>query len=57
MKVSWKHLAVKTIVWITAEIILNLFGLDSLADYSEYVFDPQGTIQVAPIVFIYPQTI
>jgi hypothetical protein len=26
-------------VWLVAEIILNLLGLDNLADYGEFVFD------------------
>jgi hypothetical protein len=33
---------IKLITWIFAEIILNLVGLDNLADYSEYIFDSQA---------------
>lgn len=37
MSVQWKKLLVKTIVWLAAEIFLNLSGLDSLADYGEFM--------------------
>ncbi|BAU64688.1 hypothetical protein STA3757_20610 [Stanieria sp. NIES-3757] len=29
----------KILIWVTAEIILNLIGLDDLADYSEFIFE------------------
>jgi hypothetical protein len=37
MKVQWKHIIVKSIVWLAAEILLTLIGLDDLADYSEFL--------------------
>ena len=39
MEVKWKKLFTKTVIWLAAEIILNSLGLDTLADYSEFVFD------------------
>ncbi len=39
MKVRWRKLCTKTLIWLAAEIILNLIGLDTIADYSEFVFD------------------
>ena len=39
MKVKWKTLLFRASVWLIVEISLNLLGLDSLADYSEFVFD------------------
>ena len=39
MEVRWKTLLTKTLIWLTAEIVLNSMGLDTLADYSEFVFD------------------
>ncbi|HEY9673649.1 MAG TPA: hypothetical protein V6D11_19570 [Waterburya sp.] len=39
MKLQWRKLLVKTTVWIAAEIILNLLGLDNLADYSEFIYE------------------
>ena len=37
MQVQWKKLLAKTIVWLAAEILLSLLGLDNLADYSEFL--------------------
>ncbi|NEO24510.1 MULTISPECIES: hypothetical protein [unclassified Moorena] len=31
----------KIIVWLITEIILNLVGIDDLADYSEFIFEKQ----------------
>lgn len=39
MRVKWKKLLIKTAVWLVAEILLNLLGMDNLADYSEFVFE------------------
>jgi len=39
MRLRWKKLLSQVIVWLVAEIILNLLGLDNLADYGEFVFD------------------
>ena len=41
MKLQWRKLLVKTTVWIAAEIILNLLGLDNLADYSEFIYEQE----------------
>ena len=50
MKTQWKKLVVKTTVWLAAEIILNLIGLDNLADYSEFIYE-----QDVMILSQYPQ--
>lgn len=39
MKIRWKNVLIKTTVWLVAEIILNLLGLDDLADYSEFIYE------------------
>ncbi|HEY9605837.1 MAG TPA: hypothetical protein V6C85_29800 [Allocoleopsis sp.] len=39
MKGQWKKVFVKTTIWLVTEIILNLVGLDNLADYSEFIFE------------------
>ncbi|AFZ37686.1 hypothetical protein Sta7437_4212 [Stanieria cyanosphaera PCC 7437] len=39
MNVKWKKLLFKTTIWLVAEISLNSLGLDSLADYSEFLFE------------------
>lgn len=41
MKIHWKTAFFKTIVWLAAEIFLNLLGVDSLADYSEFIYEHQ----------------
>ena len=38
MRVRWKKLLAKTLVWVVAEVLLTLLGLDNLADYSEFIF-------------------
>jgi hypothetical protein len=38
MQIKWKILLGKIIIWLAAEICLNFLGLDSLADYSEFIF-------------------
>lgn len=39
MKIRWKKLLFNSLIWITTEILLNCIGLDTLADYSEFLFD------------------
>ncbi len=39
MKVRWKLLLIKGVIWLISEILLTFVGLDDLADYSEVVFD------------------
>lgn len=36
MQVRWKTLMTQTVLWLMAEIVLSLMGLDDLADYGEY---------------------
>jgi hypothetical protein len=42
MQVRWQQLMVKLTVWMAAEVILNLVGTDSLADYSEFLYRSYG---------------
>ncbi len=42
MEIRWKRLLTKALIWLAAEIVLNTIGLDTLADYSEFVFEPNG---------------
>ena len=37
MSVTLRTLLTKLLFWLAAEIILNLVGLDNLADYSEFI--------------------
>lgn len=40
MNVRWNQFITRTLLWLLGEIALNLIGLDTLADYSEFVFEP-----------------
>jgi len=44
--VRWQTLFVKVTVWLSAEILLGMMGLDNLADYSEFVFQRQVLVQM-----------
>ena len=44
MKIWRKKSMTKLIIWLSAEVILNLIGLDDLADYSEFVFEKRTVI-------------
>ena len=48
MKMQWKKIWVKTTIWLLTEIILNLLGLDNLADYSEFLFEKEVAIEKHP---------
>ena len=41
MKIQWQKLWFKIILWLGAEILLTLIGLDDLADYSEFLCQQQ----------------
>ncbi len=45
MQIKWKTLLSKTFIWLVAEIVLNSMGLDTLADYSEFVFDKDALVR------------
>ena len=47
MKVRWKILFTKILIWLAAEIILNSMGLDILADYSEFMLDNNPIFHLA----------
>jgi preprotein translocase subunit SecG len=44
MKLQWKKLLVKTTLWLATEIILNVVGLDNLADYSEFIYEQDAAL-------------
>ncbi|MEQ8467492.1 hypothetical protein [Coleofasciculus sp. E1-EBD-02] len=56
MQIHWKKLVFTTTLWLVTEIILNLLGLDNLADYSEFVFgrnvNPGQSLNSALIILI-----
>lgn len=42
MNIQWHKLLCKLTIWLIVEIVLNLMGLDDMADYSEFVFSHFG---------------
>ena len=61
---SWRQTAMKTLhrphkrfwlealIWVAAEVVLNLAGLDSLADYGEYILDTRAKVSIMQIKVI-----
>ena len=47
MKIRWKTLLIKTLIWLVAEILLSFIGMDNLADYSEFVFDRNAIVHIS----------
>ena len=37
IRVNWKELLIHLTLWVAAEMILNLTGLNDLSNYSEFV--------------------
>ena len=50
MKNQWQKLFIKLTIWLAAEILLNLLGLDDLADYSEFLASDKSLSQFNAIV-------
>jgi hypothetical protein len=46
MKNQWQKLLVKLTIWLATEILLNLVGLDNLADCSEFLFSYKCLSQI-----------
>lgn len=49
MQTQWKKIMIKITCWLIVEIILNLLGLDNLADYSEFVFEGKTLTRNNPV--------
>lgn len=47
MQNKWKKLFAQTVIFLASEILFNSLGLDTLADYSEFVFSKEVIIQLA----------
>jgi hypothetical protein len=43
MKAQWQKIVIKVTMWLMVEILLNILGLDNLADYGEFVFHKEVT--------------
>lgn len=46
MTIRWQQLFVSLSLWLMAEFLLNLVGVDDLVDYSEYIFDRHTLVAV-----------
>ena len=46
MPIRWKKLLHTTLIWLAAEILLNSLGVDTLADYGEFVFTTKPLTQI-----------
>ena len=46
MNLCWQKLLVKILFWLVAEILLNLVGIDDLADYSEFIDEKNFSAQI-----------
>ncbi|GAB4467215.1 MAG: hypothetical protein OHK0037_23750 [Elainellaceae cyanobacterium] len=52
MNTTWKRLLQKTAIWLLVEVTMNLTGLDTLADFSEFLFDMRPVaLQIQPSQF------
>jgi hypothetical protein len=52
---QWQKACFKVTTWILSEIVLNMLGLDDLADYSEFIFDPEVIIsQYHSVILVAP---
>lgn len=52
MQVQWHKLINKLLFWLIVEIILNLVGLDNIADYSEFLLGEHTVLISAPLQVI-----
>ncbi|MDJ0647717.1 MAG: hypothetical protein QNJ60_03335 [Xenococcaceae cyanobacterium MO_188.B19] len=43
MKLQWHKLLLKLTIWLALEIVLNLMGLDDVADYGEFILTNSNT--------------
>ncbi|HEY9623438.1 MAG TPA: hypothetical protein V6C78_23980 [Crinalium sp.] len=46
MKAWLNSVVIKVIVWLAGEILLSLIGLDTLADYSEFLLEHQPHLKI-----------
>ena len=45
MNIEWEKIIFKIVFWLAVEVVLNLIGIDDLADYSEFVLTPKIMIR------------
>ena len=47
MDIRWRFVFGKFFIWLAAEIILSMLGIDDLADYSEFLFEKNVSVLIA----------
>ena len=47
MDIQWKLGVCRFFVWLTAEIVLSMLGIDDLADYSEFIFEKDVPVLIS----------
>ncbi|MBE7385384.1 MAG: hypothetical protein F6J95_028790 [Leptolyngbya sp. SIO1E4] len=48
--VRWRKLLVKGTFWLSSEIVLGLMGVDTLADYSEFLIQSRVASHVSEAI-------
>jgi hypothetical protein len=51
---SHKRLWIEALIWVAAEVVLNLVGLDDLADYGEFVLNTREKVSITQINVVTP---
>jgi hypothetical protein len=46
---SHKQLWIELLIWVAAEVALNLVGLDTLADYGEFMLDTRAKVTITQL--------
>lgn len=52
MKINWNQLIINLTIWAIAEVTLNFVGLDTLADYSEFLCNKHQVTNTACAIAI-----
>ncbi len=47
MGIQWKYKWYKIFVWLMAEVIFSMLGVDDLADYSEFIFEQKMPVLIS----------
>lgn len=54
-QINWKIFIIHLIFWLTTEFLLNIVGIDDLADYSEFIFERHSFHNFTYICIVYSQ--
>lgn len=47
MGIRWKFTMGRLLIWIFAEVVFSMLGMDDLADYSEFLFETDTPILIS----------